>query len=120
MARMRHFLALLTVLALAAPLPVLAAEIFVRPNKDNALPEAPYAAPKQQRIQQPPPPQEQGQPEIPQSAPETIEDFAERYNENCLKKKDPIMKGEPLRMLCACSASKLQEKMTVEEVKTMM
>jgi hypothetical protein len=114
---MRTLLIALVALTFVAA-PAFAATIFNKPNKDNALPD-----PMQQ--EQPVPdavPAPTPTPVEPQAqaAPETIEDFADRYNENCMKKKDPILRGEPLRMLCACSAAKLQEKMTVDEVKTMM
>jgi hypothetical protein len=96
-----------------------AAAIFNKPKKDNALPDAvvEQPAPEAQPI-----PQAVPEAAAPAAAPaeETIESFAERYMQNCLKKQDPVLKGEALRMLCACSASKLQEKMTVEEVKAMM
>lgn len=113
---MRTVLVLLIALMIAAA-PAFAGVIFNKPNKDNALPEVPAQEETVPDAAQTPVPQTTPPA---QAEPETIEDFAGRYNENCLKKKDPVLKGEPLRMLCACSASKLQEKMTVDEVKTMM
>ncbi len=96
--------------------PVAAASIFNKPVKNNALPEMPTEAPQQQQpaVQSPPPAV------APESAPtESIESVAKRYTQNCLKKETDILKGDDLRMLCACTASKLQEKMTVEEIKAM-
>jgi hypothetical protein len=116
---MRTFLIIALVVAFAA-FPALAADIFNKPVKDNALPDVPPAARQQEaptpapQLQQMPSPQT-----APQAEKESIESFAKRYNENCLKKKNEILKGDDLRMLCACTASKLQEKMTVAEVETM-
>lgn len=114
---MRYFMIFFFAL-IAATSPTMAADLFVK-KKDNALPGASTSA--QQQAPQAAP--QAATPEAPAAgdAPEeTMESFAERYNENCMKKKDPVLKGEPLRMLCACSASKLQEAMTVAEVKAMM
>lgn len=114
----RLFLVIALLVAFAAP-PAMATDIFNKPVKDNALPEVPQA-PAQVAPQ--PAPQMQQMPTPPaaaQPAPESIESFAKRYNENCLDKKNDIIKGDDLRMLCACTASKLQEKMTVTEVETM-
>jgi hypothetical protein len=115
---MRTFLIIAMVVAFAAP-PAIAADIFNKPVKDNALPDVPPAA-QQQEAQPAPQMQQMPTPQAaPQAAQESIESFAKRYNENCLKKKNDILKGDDLRMLCACTASKLQEKMTVTEVETM-
>ncbi len=116
---MRYFMIFCFAL-IAATSSAMAADLFVK-KKDNALPGASTAT--QQQAPQTAPQQAPAAPEAPAAASgeaETMEDFAERYNENCMKKKDPVLKGEPLRMLCACSASKLQEAMTVAEVKAMM
>ena len=89
---MRTFLIIALVVAFAA-LPALAADIFNKPVKDNALPDVPA----QQQLAPQPAPQLQQMPS-PQAAPqaekESIESFAKRYNENCLKKKNEILKGE--------------------------
>jgi hypothetical protein len=112
---MRYLMIFCLAFMLAAS-PALAADLFVKKNKDNALPDT--------TIQQTAPVAATPAPPAPEAAtgaePETMESFAERYNQNCLKKTDAVLKGEPLRMLCACSASKLQETMTVDEVKLMM
>lgn len=119
---MRSLLVVLLLLAIACPAQ---AELFVRPKKDNVLPDVPA-----QQQQQAPAPEISPVPEAQPPAkiettptpesPETIASFAMRYKENCMLKKDPVLKGEPLRMLCECSAAKMQEKMTVDEVKTMI
>jgi hypothetical protein len=120
---MKKMLMILAVLTIAGP--AMAADIFNKPVKDNVLPDAPSAqqqtAPAAPATPPPSAPAPQAAaPEAPQAPAETVEEFAKRYNENCLKKEHPVLKGEPLRMLCACSAQKLQEKMTVDEVKAMM
>ena len=119
---MRSFLTLSLALVLMA-CPAAATEIFNKPKKNDALPEAPViqnmsprnlpeAAPTMQTIEKAAPPAA--------SAPEeTIESFSRRYNENCLKKQNDVLKGDDLRMLCACTSSKLQEKMTVGEIRQM-
>lgn len=109
---MRTFLIILATLAVMAS-PVAAAEIFNK--RDNALPEAPSAAP---RIIQPVPPPAAPQPQTEML--ESMESVAKRYNENCAKKKSDIVKGDDLRMLCACTASKMQERMTIAQIKAMM
>lgn len=109
---MRTLLIIATALAAAAT-PVSAASIFNKP-RDNVLPQAPSAAPQQLPAPAPPP---AAAPEI--APTESMESVAKRYNENCLKKKSEIVKGDDLRMLCACTASKMQEKMTIEEIQTM-
>lgn len=106
-------LLILAVALMAAVSPAAAASIFNKP-KDNALPEVPaYSSPPPAAAPQTAP---QAAPEAPM---ETIESLAKRYNENCLKKENAVLKGDDLRMLCACTASKFQEKMTVQEVHTM-
>jgi hypothetical protein len=57
---------------------------------------------------------------VPKETPtETINDFSARYYQKCLAKKDKIIAGANQQMLCACSAQKLVEQMTIEDVKTM-
>ncbi len=102
-----------------AAFPAMATDIFNKPVKDNALPDVPQAAQQPVAPQPAPQMQQMPTPQAAQTEKESIESFAKRYNENCLKKKNEILKGDDLRMLCACTASKLQEKMTVEEVETM-
>ncbi len=115
---MRYFMIFCFAL-IAATSTAMAADLFVK-KKDNALPGASSAPVQQQAPQAAPQTSAPEAPAATDAAGETMESFAERYNENCMKKKDPVLKGEPLRMLCACSASKLQESMTVAEVKAMM
>lgn len=127
---MRHVSTILMVLFLLIS-PAQAGDIFNKPiARDNALPPVQSEQPAPATVQDMPsvpeamppaaaPPETSSMPPATQST-ETIADFAERYNQNCLKKKDPVLKGDSLRMLCACSASKLQDAMTVEEVKAMM
>lgn len=115
---MKRFLLVLIVLIGVAHA-AQAAAIFNRPNKDNVLPDAPTTAAPQEQA---PAAQQTPSAEAPAEKPVsslTIEEFSKNYYDNCLKQKHPIMKGEPLRMLCDCTADKVKEKMTIEEVVTM-
>jgi hypothetical protein len=115
---------ILIVLVLMTASPAGAASIFNKPKKDNVLPD-PVVTQEQQAAPEPmpepqPAPAPAEPPQTSQPAPETMDIFAERYLANCAQQKHPVLKGESLRLLCACSAAKLKETMTVDEVKTMM
>ncbi len=45
-----------------------------------------------------------------------ITDYANGYYKNCMKKDHPVIRGEHLEMLCACTASKIPGTMTPEQM----
>ncbi len=119
---MRIFLLFALVLVFAAQ-PVAAADIYLKP-KNDALPEMPSQATAPQAQPAPVPqttpvPQPQDPQSAPAQAPMTMDEFAQKSYEKCLKQDHPIMKGEPLRMFCACTMEKVKQKMTIEEVVAM-
>lgn len=52
-------------------------------------------------------------------APQSIKAFANQYFENCQKQQHPVLNGENLEMLCACSSAKVTQVMTTDNVKDM-
>lgn len=48
-----------------------------------------------------------------------MKDFGNRYYGNCMEKKHPILKGENLQYLCACSAARIMKSMTPEQAAVM-
>lgn len=102
---------------------VYAAELFVRPNTndkttDSPAPIAPVAPVK--NLEPKPKPAEKAQPEAPPpTAVETIAEFSERYYGNCMKQNHPVLKEQNLQMMCSCTAAKVQESISVEQMKTM-
>lgn len=54
-----------------------------------------------------------------QKAPTTVEGFANQYYQNCIRQDHPKLDGENLEALCACTAAKFPENMTLEQTHEM-
>lgn len=57
--------------------------------------------------------------DAPAPPPESIDDFANRYYENCLKQENETLKGENLEMMCGCTSAQIPQNMTVEQMRAM-
>lgn len=55
----------------------------------------------------------------PPETPADINDFANTYYENCMKTRHPVIMGEHLQMMCACTASKIPDVMTVQQMQAL-
>lgn len=51
--------------------------------------------------------------------PTSIEDFANQYYKNCLRKDHEKLNEEAMEMLCACTAAKMPEEMTLKDAYAM-
>lgn len=49
----------------------------------------------------------------------TSKDFANQYFQNCVEAENKTLTSQSQEMLCACSAAKLSENMSIEEMKAM-
>lgn len=96
---MRAFILFLTFLGFLFPVAGMAAEVYI--HKDTGKIEVtPEGVPEEQ-------------------APADINAFANAYYQNCTKKEHPIIKGEDLQMLCACTAAKIPDVMNVEQMEAL-
>jgi len=50
-----------------------------------------------------------------QEVPTSVEEFANQYYSNCLRQDHPNLEGKSLEVLCACTAAKFPEEMTLEQ-----
>ncbi len=115
---------MLTLLAWGAyALDVHAADLFVKPNSDEseqATPSPSAPSPEQQDDvldllgESPSVEALQAEPKA-----QTINDFANAYYKNCMKQQDPILQGESLGMMCACTAAKVSDTMSVKNMQAM-
>lgn len=108
---------------LILPVSAGAQDVFVKkPSKAGSVehPVAPYDGPVPTPEEAAPPPSPAAKQEEQAPAPEaTIDDYANRYYENCRAQKHPILQGENLELLCGCTASQLPKAMTIEQVRQM-
>lgn len=101
---------------MAAPSPASATQLFV---KKKPAAETPGKAPPQPSIPElkDETPLAEHEKEPPPEA--TIEDFANRYYQNCAAQQHPILQGESKELLCGCTAAQLPKAMTVDQVREM-
>ncbi|MCC6597300.1 MAG: hypothetical protein IT559_00735 [Alphaproteobacteria bacterium] len=113
---------LLCVLVTTAPYSASANQLFVKKPGATAKP-APAQIPAPTNT--PPAPKIPELEDPAQAAPEpmapdaTIDDFANRYYANCQAQQHPLLQGKNLELLCGCTASRLPEVMSVEQVQQM-
>ncbi len=95
-----------------ASAPAAAQDTFLKPNPSTRQ-AAPAPAPEQQIDEM----LGQQTPQVPTL--KTSADYANAYYNNCVRQQHPVMKGEDLELLCACTSAKFSEVMTVEQAKAM-
>ncbi|MCC7305645.1 MAG: hypothetical protein IT558_05230 [Alphaproteobacteria bacterium] len=113
------------VMTVSAGLP--RAEVYIKRDsngeivKDNALPVLPeqQESPSAYSAPAPVPAPTQAPAAAADPEPDPIGKFASNYFENCMSKENNALKGELLKKLCACSATKIAQTMTVADVKSM-
>lgn len=107
---MKFILSLLLLLMMAAP--VQAADLFIRKNPPAQ--EAPVAAPVIPQAQQPItlPIAET----VPADAPKTMGEFAKQYYKGCIEKNDAVVNGANLQTQCNCTAQKILQEFTLEDI----
>lgn len=125
---MKSFLNILiiSIICVIAVLPFSAGatQLFVKKQKPPAgveNPVAPYNGPVPKPGDDMPAESESEQKtekEIPEPQ-ATIEDYANRYYENCLTQKHPLLKDDNLELLCSCTAAQLPKAMTVDQIRQM-
>ncbi len=96
-------------------------DVFLKPHPSRVqIAPAPQAAPPSQSSQPVQPTQQEleemlGQ-KPPQAPPQNVEEYANRYYKNCLAQQNDVLNGENLELLCACTAAKFTENMTMEQI----
>jgi hypothetical protein len=116
----------LLLLCVLAPLPVGAADLFVKRKEERLQgtpePTAPlydYKKEPQKKLDLPPVAEED---KAPDGTPPTAvsKEWANKYYNNCMAAPEqPGMLPESKKALCACTASKMTQAMTEDEIKTM-
>ena len=103
--------------------PVSAAQIFNKPQSAVETPQAPPAQPAPdlqprnnnvlELLDEAPAPQ------APEPEPENINDFANQYYKNCMQQEHPLLKGETLKTLCACTSANIPGNMSVANMRNL-
>lgn len=108
--------------ALAAPSSSFAEQdVFLKPHPSRVqTAPAPSQAPAPARRSSQPTQEELeqllGQRSAPTAPPQNVQEYANRYYKNCLAQQNDVLKGENLELLCACTAAKFTENMTMEQI----
>lgn len=93
--------------------PLSAQELFIQKHERQTPAPTPEPAPA-------PAPTTPGQnAETAQDETLVSKDLANQYYNNCLQKEDATMSADTQKSLCACTAAKMSETMSVEEIQTM-
>lgn len=100
----------------SAAQPGLAADLYVKPQARSAPPSSAQSSQDELKafLDQKNAP-DQGQ----RSAPRDINEFANAYYNNCLKKQHPLLDADSQEDLCACTAANIPQTMSVENMKAM-
>ncbi|MGQ0527803.1 MAG: hypothetical protein ACT4OY_07245 [Alphaproteobacteria bacterium] len=107
---MKSKLLLFCTLALAFATTSYAAEVYLKKDRDSALPPAIGSAK---------PSFEGGPDSIKNPLASDMKVPAENYYANCITKKHPMLDEDSQKKLCACTAGKFMQSMTLDEVRTM-
>ncbi|MEM7650782.1 MAG: hypothetical protein AAF204_01710 [Pseudomonadota bacterium] len=115
---MKHIWVFITafMIALSGAAPTHAQDLFIKKERPSASVQTPR--PEEQEIMelldQAPKKEEAERP-----APQSINDFANRYFDNCMKQQHPNLQGEQKELLCGCTAANIPGNMTVQNMRDM-
>ncbi len=102
----------------------LAADLFVRQptQQDSAIKPFVPSKPSQTPPKAQPSPIQKTQPSVPQAStksPPNMNDYIIRYYKSCLSKETPSLNGANLKSLCGCTAQKISESLTIDDIQKM-